>query len=127
MTLTIEQQADLDRALDYAAELLRRTLRQRLGEITPEALENLRVWFHDVVVPGWFIGQPRPPYEVVATLLEDGSGVFGFTPEMVYLEHNLKYMVSSIPLTFAQPVALLAIVETPEAKKALEASKKAME
>lgn len=56
----------------------------------------------------------------------NGSGVFGFTPEGVYIEHNMKYIVSTIPLTFAKPVVRLAIVDTEEAKTMLEASKKVM-
>lgn len=56
----------------------------------------------------------------------NGSGVFGFTPEDVYIEHNMHYIVSTIPLTFAQPVIRLAVVNTDEAKKLLEASKTVM-
>jgi hypothetical protein len=56
----------------------------------------------------------------------NGAGVFGFTPEDIYIEHNMHYIVSSIPLSFATPVPLLAIVNTPEAKVTLEASKKVM-
>lgn len=56
----------------------------------------------------------------------NGLGVFGFTPEDIYIEHNMKYIVSTIPLTFAQPVTRLAIVNTDEAKQMLEKSKQAM-
>lgn len=56
----------------------------------------------------------------------NGQGVFGFTPEDIYVEHNMKYIVSTIPLTFAQPVTRLAIVNTDEAKQMLEKSKQAM-
>lgn len=57
---------------------------------------------------------------------ENGSGVFGFTPEDAYIEHNMKYLVSTIPLTFAKAVQRLAIVNTKEAQDILERSKKAM-
>lgn len=72
-------------------------------------------------------------YSVLPSPAEDGSygdngdGVFGFTPEDAYLEHNMKYIVSTIPLTFAKPVQRLAVVNTDEAKAILEKSKKAME
>ena len=71
-------------------------------------------------------------YSVMPSPAEDGSygtngsGVFGFTPEDVYLEHNMKYLVSSIPLTFAKPVQRLAVVDNDEARKLLENSRKAM-
>lgn len=56
----------------------------------------------------------------------NGQGVFGFTPEDAYVEHNLKYIVSTIPLTFAKPVQRLAIVEGAEVLKMLEQSKAVM-
>ena len=57
---------------------------------------------------------------------ENGSGVFGFTPEDVYIETNMHYISSTIPLHFAQPVNLLAVVNTDEIKNILSATKKAM-
>jgi hypothetical protein len=56
----------------------------------------------------------------------NGQGVFGFTPEDVYIEHNMHYIVSSIPLQFAHPVVRLAVVNSDEAKQMLEKSKQAM-
>jgi len=56
----------------------------------------------------------------------NGNGVFGFTPEDIYIEHNMHYIVSTIPLTFAQPVVRLAVVNSEEAKQMLEKSKQAM-
>lgn len=56
----------------------------------------------------------------------NGSGIFGFTPEDIYIEHNMKYIVSTIPLAFTKPVPMLAIVNSDNAKAALDASKKAM-
>ena len=55
----------------------------------------------------------------------NGNGVFGFTPDDVYLETNLKYVVSTIPLNFPDATRL-AVISTDEAKKILENSKKAM-
>lgn len=57
----------------------------------------------------------------------NGNGVFGFTPENIYMEHNMKYMVSTIPLTFAKPPVRLAIINTPEAKEALQKTIQVME
>lgn len=56
----------------------------------------------------------------------NGAGVFGFTPEDIYIEHNMKYLVSTVPLAFVKPVQRLAIVNTDEARQMLEKSKAAM-
>ena len=56
----------------------------------------------------------------------NGDAIFGFTPEEIYIESNMKYITSSVPLNFQKPVNRLAVIETDEAKKILEASKKAM-
>lgn len=56
----------------------------------------------------------------------NGNAVFGFTPEEIYIETNMKYITSTVPLTFTKPVNRLAIVTTDEAKKMLETSKAAM-
>jgi hypothetical protein len=55
-------------------------------------------------------------YSVISSPAEDGSygtngdAVFGFTPEEIYLEHNMKYIVSTVPLHFQQPVNKLTII-----------------
>jgi hypothetical protein len=74
-------------------------------------------------VPGGYV-IPSPAED--GSYGTNGSGVFGFTPEDIYIEHNMKYIVSTIPLTFAKPIPLLAIVNSDAAQAALEASKKAM-
>lgn len=56
----------------------------------------------------------------------NGNAVFGFTPEEIYIETNMKYITSSVPLTFKEPVNRLAIITTDDAKKMLEISKAAM-
>lgn len=54
---------------------------------------------------------------VLPSPAEDGSygtngvGVFGFTPEDIYIEHNLKYVVSTVPLSFSRPVNRLTIID----------------
>ena len=55
----------------------------------------------------------------------NGDGVFGFTPDGVYLETNLKYVVSTIPLGFPD-VLQLGIITDDKAKALVEASKKVM-
>ncbi len=53
---------------------------------------------------------------VIESPAEDGSygsngdGVFGFTPEEIYIEHNMKYIASSVPLHFQHPVNNLALI-----------------
>lgn len=60
-------------------------------------------------------------YSTLPSPAEDGSygtngdAVFGFTPEEIYIEHNMKYIVSTVPLTFQKPVNKLAIVNVKEA------------
>ncbi len=56
----------------------------------------------------------------------NGDAVFGFTPEDIYIETNMKYITSTVPLTFQKPVNRLAIISTDEARQMLETSKKAM-
>lgn len=74
----------------------------------------------------------QPDKFVLPSPAEDGSygtngnAVFGFTPEDIYIEHNMHYIVSTVPLTFAHPVQRLAVVSTPEARRLLEASREAM-
>ena len=69
---------------------------------------------------------------VIPSPAEDGSygtngdGVFGFTPEDIYIETNMKYITSTVPLHFNSPVTKLAIISSDEAQKMLEVSKKAM-
>ena len=55
----------------------------------------------------------------------NGLGVFGFTPEDVYIETNLKYLVSTIPLNFPGATRI-AIVSSNEAMERLERAKAVM-
>lgn len=50
----------------------------------------------------------------------NGDGIFGFTPEDIYIEHNMKYIVSTVPLTFRDPVNKLAIINVETEKKLKE-------
>jgi hypothetical protein len=56
----------------------------------------------------------------------NGDAVFGFTPEEIYIESNMKYITSTVPLTFRETVNKLAVITTDDARKILDASKKAM-
>lgn len=40
----------------------------------------------------------------------NGDGIFGFTPEDIYIEHNMKYIVSTVPLSFQKSVNRLTII-----------------
>ena len=65
-------------------------------------------------------------YSVISSPAEDGSygtngdAVFGFTPEDIYIEHNMHYMVSTVPLSFSKPVNRLTIINV-ETEKELKA------
>lgn len=69
---------------------------------------------------------------VISSPSEDGSygtngdAVFGFTPEDICIETNMKFICATVPLNFQKPVNKLAIINTEEAKQMLAASKKAM-
>jgi hypothetical protein len=56
----------------------------------------------------------------------NGNGVFGFTPEQIYIETNMKYITSTVPLTFTKPVNRLAIITGADAQRMLDVSKNAM-
>lgn len=49
----------------------------------------------------------------------NGDGVFGFTPDGIYIETNMKYITSTVPLNFTKPVNKLAIITTDDARKIL--------
>jgi hypothetical protein len=51
---------------------------------------------------------------------ENGNGVFGFTPEDIYIEHNMHYMVSTVPLSFRHPVIRLTVIDVDSEKKLKE-------
>ena len=56
----------------------------------------------------------------------NGDAVFGFTPEDICIETNMKFICATVPLNFTKPVNRLAIITTDEAKSMLENSKRAM-
>lgn len=57
----------------------------------------------------------------------NGESVFGFTPEDICIQTNMKFITATVPLHFKTPVNRLAIIDTDQARDLLEASKKAME
>jgi hypothetical protein len=75
---------------------------------------------------------PGSAVAVIASPSEDGSygtngdAVFGFTPEDICIETNMKFICATVPLNFAKPVNRLAIINTDEAKQMLERSKQVM-
>jgi hypothetical protein len=56
----------------------------------------------------------------------NGDAVFGFTPEEICIQTNMKYICATVPLHFQKPVNRLAVIDSDQAKQLLEASKKAM-
>lgn len=57
---------------------------------------------------------------------ENGDAIFGFTPEDICIQTNMKYITATVPLKFKSPVNKLAVIDTEQAKQLLDASKKAM-
>ncbi len=47
----------------------------------------------------------------------NGDAVFGFTPEEIYIEHNMKYVVSTVTLHFQKPVNKLTIINVETEKQ----------
>lgn len=47
----------------------------------------------------------------------NGDAVFGFTPEEIYIEHNMKYIVSTVSLHFKEPVNKLALISVEDEDK----------
>jgi len=56
----------------------------------------------------------------------NGDAVFGFTPEDICIETNMKFICATVPLHFQNPVNRLAIITTDEAKQMLENTKNVM-
>jgi hypothetical protein len=66
------------------------------------------------------VNDPHGDYSAGSAILpspaEDGSygtngdAVFGFTPEDIYIEHNMHYIVSTVPLSFTKPVNRLTVI-----------------
>ena len=63
---------------------------------------------------------------VIPSPAEDGSygtngdAVFGFTPNDIYIEHNMHYIVSTVPLAFNKPRLLTTIsIKDEEALKVM--------
>jgi len=79
-----------------------------------------------------YTGSSGGAYQVLPSPAEDGSygsngnGVFGFTPEQIYIETNMHYIVSTVPLAFEKQPPQLAVINSEEAKALLEKSKEAM-
>lgn len=56
----------------------------------------------------------------------NGDAIFGFTPEDICIETNMKFICATVPLRFQKPVNKLAIIDTDQAKRLLEVSRNAM-
>jgi hypothetical protein len=68
-------------------------------------------------------GYESGQYSVISSPAEDGSygtngdAVFGFSPEEIYLEHNMHYIVATVPLHFQQPVNKLTVINVETEKQ----------
>jgi len=49
----------------------------------------------------------------------NGNGVFGFTPDEIYIEHNMQYILATVPLKLNAPQIALINVETANELKSL--------
>ncbi|MCK9568874.1 hypothetical protein M0R72_08035 [Candidatus Pacearchaeota archaeon] len=58
---------------------------------------------------GVYINIPSPAED--GSYGTNGDGVFGFTPEDIYIEHNMLYVVSTVPLSFRAAVQRLTIID----------------
>lgn len=73
------------------------------------------------------VNDPNGDYSAGSAILpspaEDGSygtngdAVFGFTPEEIYIEHNMKYVVATVPLSFTKPVNRLTVINVKTAEE----------
>lgn len=54
----------------------------------------------------------------------NGNGVFGFTPDNVYIEHNMQYILSTVPLNVkADQLAVVNVTTAKELGRVLDAIK----
>ena len=67
---------------------------------------------------GWAVNLPSPAED--GSYGTNGDAVFGFTPEEIYIEHNMKYIVSTVPLSFRNPVNKLAVISVSKEKELKE-------
>lgn len=77
--------------------------------------------------PLQMVDDPNGDYSAGSTILpspaedgsygENGNAVFGFTPEEIYLEHNMLYMASTVPLRFTKPVNRLTVINVETANQ----------
>lgn len=78
------------------------------------------------IVHGSYVSFTLPSPAEDGSYGSNGDGVFGFTPEGVYVEHNMRYITSTVPLTFTENVPLLTVLTTDEAAKALANTKRVL-
>ena len=82
------------------------------------------------IVHGYFsninYAEPMPSPAEDGSYGSNGDGVFGFTPDDVYLETDMHYITATVPLHFERPVNLLAVIDSDKARALVGASKKAM-
>lgn len=62
-----------------------------------------------VVDHGGYTSQTLPSPAEDGSYGTNGEAVFGFTPNDIYIEHNMQYIVSTVPLAFKEPRLLTVI------------------
>lgn len=125
-----------DRSVSFFMYVFIEGIGQPIGyyQVTKVSSVNSQLTNTQQIISGMSRNNNLPPTAVVTlpSPAEDGSygtngdGVFGFTPEEIYIETNLKYIASTVPLHFNRVVSRLAIIDTEEAAKLLKTSKSAM-
>jgi len=76
---------------------------------------------------GWTHTQILPSPAEDGSYGTNGNGVFGFTPDDVYVEHNMLYLVTTVPVAKFNTTAIkIGTIDTDEARKLLDASKAVM-
>lgn len=125
-----------DRAVTFFLYVFIEGVSEPLGyyQVNKVSSVNSQLSNPEQIISGQDMGNNLPSHEiaVIPSPSEDGSygtngdAVFGFTPEDICIQTNMKYICATVPLHFQKPVNRLAVIDTDQARKLLEASKQAM-
>lgn len=126
-----------DRAVTFFLYVFIEGVSEPLGyyQVNKVSSVNSQLSNPEQIISGQDMGNNLPSSQVavIPSPSEDGSygtngdAVFGFTPEDICIQTNMKYICATVPLHFQKPVNRLAVIDTDQAKQLLEASKKAMQ
>lgn len=90
----------------------------KVSSVNSQLTNTEQVISNGMTNQGWAVTLPSPAED--GSYGTNGDGIFGFTPEDIYIEHNMKYIVATVPLTFKEPVNKLTIINI-ETEKQLKA------